>query len=40
MHPGERVMAKKVQGYIKLQVPGGFCEPLATDRPGAWASRA
>ena len=33
-------MAKKVVGYIKLQVPGRQGEPVAADRPGARPARS
>ena len=32
-------MAKKIVGFIKLQVPAGKANPVAADRPGARPAR-
>ena len=36
---GEQVMAKKIVGFIKLQVPAGKANPSPPDRPGAGPAR-
>ena len=36
--PGDR-MAKKITGYVKLQVPAGAAQPVAADRPRARPAR-
>ena len=32
-------MAKKIVGYVKLQVPAGIGEPIAANRTGAVGQR-
>ncbi len=32
-------MAKKIAGYIKLQIPAGNANPGTTGRTGTWSAR-